>query len=197
MPSTPEPHDSAAELAFVRAVLAGSEPALVRFNEYLACLPRMLARVNSRLARPLGPDDLLDVQQDVYVILWRKLPGFTGNVPLGGWLYRTCKHELHNAMRRRLRHLRMFTDTPELAEPVTTGEHSDARARISSDQLLAALERLGGIETEIIQLKHFERMTFDEIGSRLDISPNTVKTRYYRGAKHLRRILDTSAGEEP
>lgn len=190
MPSKPEPHDPVAELAFVRAVLAGSEPALVRFNDYLDRLPRILARVNSRLPRPLGHNELLDVQQDVYVILLRKLPGFTGDVPLGGWLHRTCEHELHNAMRRRTRLLRMFTDAPEFADPVAASERSDARAQIPPDRLQEALQRLGGVEAEIITLKHFEKLTFQEIHDRLNISPNTAKTRYYRGLERLHRILD-------
>ena len=65
------------------------------------------------------------------------------------------------------------------------------------------LEGLGELPPElglVLQLKHIEGLTFDQIGERLAISPNTAKTRYYRGLDKLRGRLGqrttTSAGGE-
>jgi DNA-directed RNA polymerase specialized sigma24 family protein len=43
-------------------------------------------------------------------------------------------------------------------------------------------------------MKHFEERTFEEIAAALGASPNTIKSRYYRGMLELRRILE-SGGE--
>ena len=53
------------------------------------------------------------------------------------------------------------------------------------------LSMLSPGESEVIRLKHFAQMTFEEIAERLGISANTAKTRYYRGLERLRGWLDS------
>ena len=60
----------------------------------------------------------------------------------------------------------------------------------------AALARLPADEAMVMRLKHFEGLTFDEIGTRQAISPNTVKTRYYRALAAMRAQLGPK-NEEP
>ena len=45
-------------------------------------------------------------------------------------------------------------------------------------------------------MKHFEELTLDQIGQRLQMHPNTVKTRYYRGLAALRDRLASVVREE-
>jgi RNA polymerase sigma factor (sigma-70 family) len=52
-----------------------------------------------------------------------------------------------------------------------------------------ALARLDPLEADVIRMKHFEDLTFETIGARRAISVNTVKTRYYRGIRHLQDEL--------
>ena len=54
------------------------------------------------------------------------------------------------------------------------------------------LIRLGGVEAQIIRLKHLESLTFDELGARMGLSANTAKTHYYRGLSRLRSMLAAS-----
>jgi RNA polymerase sigma factor (sigma-70 family) len=52
-----------------------------------------------------------------------------------------------------------------------------------------ALARLDPPADDIVRLKHFEELTFEEIGQRLLLSPNTAKTHYYRALVRLREAL--------
>jgi NAD(P)-dependent dehydrogenase (short-subunit alcohol dehydrogenase family) len=71
------------------------------------------------------------------------------------------------------------------------------RNRDAADKLVGEIEKSGGRaqavagdvarEADVIRMKHFEDLTFEEIGTRLGNSINTVKTRYYRG---ISRLLD-------
>ena len=45
------------------------------------------------------------------------------------------------------------------------------------DYIYAALDRLPQADRLAMELKHFEHLTFLEIGERLGVSPNTVKAR--------------------
>ena len=65
----------------------------------------------------------------------------------------------------------------------------DGEADTVDDDIHVALERLGGIEADILRLKHFEGLTFAEIARRMGSPENTVKARYYRGLARLERML--------
>ena len=47
----------------------------------------------------------------------------------------------------------------------------------------------------MVRLKHFEGLTFTQMGELLGLSANTVKSRYYRGICWLRRRLRGSLEE--
>ena len=57
------------------------------------------------------------------------------------------------------------------------------------------IERIDPRDAEVIQLKHFRHLSFDEIGETLGISPNTAKSRYYRALVRLREMLDPQRRE--
>ena len=50
--------------------------------------------------------------------------------------------------------------------------------------------RLGPPGADVIRMKYFGQMTFEEIARLQDVSPNTAKTRFYRGLVKLRAMLE-------
>lgn len=184
---TPEPFDPKSELAFVRAVLARQEAAIAKFEQRIRCVPRMLSALNGRRGRPLSEHDLADLVQDTVLIVLRKLDQFAAWAPLEAWIYRLCLLEFLNAIRRRGRERRRTierVDEPATAPAASAGGHEH-------DDVHQALDRLGGVEAEAIRMKHFDALTFEEIGNRLGMPGNTAKTRYYRGLAKLAKVLQT------
>jgi len=184
-PSTLTPgtvlHEPDAEL--VRCVLAQDRGAFDRLVERMACLPRILDGLNARLGRPLSDHDLADVAQDTLVLVWRKLEAFNGSASLETWVFGIARFEIMNAVRKSRRRR-----TSELPEPdLREAPDQDVVHRLDHEFVQRELAALDGAEADVIRMKHFDDLTFEEIGARLGSSINTVKTRYYRG---ISRLLD-------
>lgn len=143
----------------------------------------MLVAQNAGLGRALTEHELEDLEQDVLMVLWRKLDRFDGTSTLETWVYRTARFELLNGLRRK-RKQPLAMDERDLLLPddgFDPAEHAE--------EALRALDRLGPPADEIVRLKHFEQLTFEEIADRHGESPNTIKTRYYRALVRLRALL--------
>jgi RNA polymerase sigma-70 factor (ECF subfamily) len=181
----------ARDLALVRAVLAGDPREVAQLGERLRCIARILRVLTLKHGRALLDDELADVAQDVLVIAWRKLPGYRGEVPLEGWVYGICGLELMNALRKK-RRLRSEAEGAVRAGAVRVDRPEPEPW--AYEDLHAGLERLSAECARVIRMKHFEERTFEEIAAALGASPNTIKSRYYRGMLELRRILE-SGGE--
>ncbi len=171
-----------ADLALVRSALRGSPEAVREFTERMRCVPRMLAAKNARIGQALRPEELEDLVQDTLVSIWRRLDSFAGRASLETWAYSFCHHELANRLRSKQRR----PQGPELREEEAPTKVAKV---LEYDHVYRAIDRLGGEEADIVRLKHFEELTFDGIGARLEISPNTAKTRYYRALGRLRELL--------
>lgn len=185
----PSAFDRSTELALVRGVLERKESAILEFTDRLRCVPRILSSQNARLGRPLDDHDLADLVQDTIVVILEKLGECEGRAPVEGWIYRVCCLELMNGVRRKRRGPRQLG--PEEVKPAESEpEPLDLR-----EQVLGALERVGGVEAEAVTLKHFEGLTFEEISRRLQVPTSTIKTRYYKGLSRLESILGSLEGE--
>lgn len=188
MPAHP-PHpagvDPRADLATIRATLRGDRAAGERLGERLRVVPRILAAVNACRGRRLGTQQLEDLSQDVLVIIWRKLDRFEGTGTLESWIYRICFYEyLNQVTRRRPKPL------DDVVEPAADSER--VLDPMDSELLDSALTQLGPPEEVILRMRHYDEMSFAEIGEELEVSTNTVKTRYYRGIRWLRQRLKNS-----
>lgn len=169
----------------VRRTLAGDPRAEERFVRRMRCVPRMVAAKNARLGRPLGAEEVEDVAQEAMTAIWRKLENFDGRGPLEVWVYRFCFFEL-------LRKLRNRRGLPGSLEEVGTDREPlapEIHQAVDHEHVHESLERLDDDVAVILRLKHFEDLTFEALSSRLGISPNTAKARYYRGLRQLKRWL--------
>ena len=180
--STPTPHE---DLELVRRALERDAQAIQAVVERMRCVHRILALRNLRLGEPFGPGELEDIAQEVMTAVWGKLALYQGRSSLDGWIYRFAQLELVYSLRRKDR---------RLERPVGLGQGVSARADEplepdEAETLYPALEELDPDQADVLRLKHFEDLTFQEIGRRLGLSSNTAKTRYYRGLQRLRTIL--------
>lgn len=65
-----------------------------------------------------------------------------------------------------------------------------------ADKAVNALKQLPPDQQEVIVLKIWNKLTFDQIGELLNISPNTVAGRYRYGLNKLKTILNKTEYEE-
>jgi RNA polymerase sigma-70 factor (ECF subfamily) len=180
------------DLALVQRILRGERAVLSSLGERLRCIPRALQLLDQRHGRLLGPEELADLAQDVLVVAWRKLREYEGLSPLEGWAYGICALEYRNALRRGRRLRQEARVIASRAGPPDEAAHDPDPWAF--EEVHEGLRKIGREQAQVIRLKHFEGQTFEEIGRRLGLSPNTVKTRYYRGLEELRPLLEEREG---
>jgi RNA polymerase sigma factor (sigma-70 family) len=121
-----------------------------------------------------------DVVQEAFVRLMRQRP-----VPRSvvGWLYRVVRNEAVSAARRssrRARHELAAAERRDLWFKAATDDALDAAAAAS------ALESLPIAEREVIVLRLWSALSFDEIAELVGTSTSTAHRRYEHGLRLLR-----------
>jgi RNA polymerase sigma-70 factor, ECF subfamily len=182
------------DLRLVQRVLGGEEQATEELLLRLRCLPLILSVRNRKLGSPLDAALLEDLAQETLLAVWQRLGSFAGTSRLEAWVYRFCLHKHLAQVRNRGRRQRIEAIESEALEHAP----ADApRGEVDDERLQRSLDELEGARAAVVRLKHYEDLTFDEIATRLSISPNTAKTHYYRALKSLRDSLSRFARRVP
>ena len=181
----PPAHNS--DWTLTRGVASGDPGALEAFVQRVEVVGPILAVRNRRMGSPLHSEDLLDLTQDTIVVIWRKLESYSGDGPLEAWFYKICSLELLNAVRRKRRGPEATGEAPEEPWYVPEAGASESKA------MREVLRHLAHREAEVVLLKHFDQLSFSEIGDLLDVATTTVKTHYYRGIDKLRSVFQSEA----
>lgn len=131
--------------------------------------------------------DAEDVVQEAFVRFWAA--GREVREPQA-YLFATvrrCALNWHRAQsRRRRREQAAGQREANASEPLFEGslEQQEQRRRIER-----AMENLPGEQREVVVLKIWGGLTFEQIGEALDVSPNTAASRYRYALKALRPLL--------
>ena len=173
------------------AALRGEPVAVARLARNMRIIPRILRVLNRRFASPFNDQDIEDLSQDIVVLAWQRLDRFQGQVPFDSWICKFCEFTLRNRLRRdRIRKTSALDKVPEEALPQTVPEDFNEEA------FERLLEKLPEPEAQVIRPRCTEGVSFKEIGKRLGLPSNTVKTRYHRGIQRLRTRLVVHGKEE-
>lgn len=162
----------------------------------------LMGRHNQRLfriARSILRDDheAEDAVQDTYVRALSAIDQFRGQASVSTWLARIAINESLGRLRRRRPMLSLDElgdeSPPAHLAPALLPEAIVARAEIRA-LIEAAIDRLPPPLRMVFVLRAVEQMSIKETGAVLDIPPQTVKTRFYRATRLLRRALEIDLG---
>ena len=148
--------------------------------------------------RMLGRDeDARDVCQETFTSAYRNLRKFRGDSKFSSWLYRIALNACHSRLRRADNGLTQPLET-STSEGVTI-EYSDPSVEDVSEKLQRdqraniirrALHALPAEMRQVILMKEYEDLTFNEIAEILEIPVSTVKSRLYTGLRQMRARLE-------
>ena len=128
----------------------------------------------------LDAEAAADIVQQVFLALLRRAPSLENEAH---YLRRAVRNEAFTLLRRRKR-------APEGADghvlEAMTATDDRVEERVAVEQALAALP---ADQREVVHLKAFEGLTFDEIAGLLDESINTVSSRYRYAIEKMRARL--------
>jgi RNA polymerase sigma-70 factor (ECF subfamily) len=131
------------------------------------------------------PDLAADVAQEVWIQIFRALPGFRGDAQFGTWAHRVAVNRTLNALRRTRRMAALEVDVDEESAAV---EPDAERALLAASIEDAAAKLSPGART-VFLLHDVEGYTHEEIAAELGITAGGSKSQLFKARAKLRTLL--------
>ena len=131
------------------------------------------------------PDQAADVAQEVWIQIFRALPGYRGEAQFSTWAHRIAVNRTLNALRRLRRLDRVET---EIDEGTASVEH-DGDRRFLAASIDEAVARLAPGARTVFLLHDVEGYTHEEIAAELGITAGGSKSQLFKARARLRRLL--------
>jgi len=141
-------------------------------------------------------DDARDAAQETFISAYRNLANFRGEAKVSSWLHRIAVNQCLTVKRRAKTRSEEFLDDDDGREErvfVAPLHNSPSRKAEQVERLKLVRTAVSSLPTDlrqVIVMKEFEEMTFQEISDTLEIPLSTVKSRLYTALKQLRMKLD-------
>lgn len=170
--------DDTADAALIARCLAGQQDA------YEAIVTRYQRGLFTVALRMLGNyEDARDATQNAFVKAYEHLNTFDPNQRFFSWLFRILKNECLNVLRARRPSQEVSLDMPSVraADPVEVRERQKA--------IQTALMSLSTEYREVVVLRHYTDLSYDDIAVALGIPATKVKSRLYTARQQLGELL--------
>jgi RNA polymerase sigma-70 factor (ECF subfamily) len=143
-------------------------------------------------------EDAMDVAQDAFWRAYRGLVGFDLRRPLAPWLYRIVTNLSLNRLQRGPPPM-ISLDTappgqpPDAPPPQVPDPGADPADRLLQAETQARIRQailaLAATDRAVIELRHFQGLSYQEMALALGISLSSVKSRLFRARRKLRDQL--------
>ena len=127
--------------------------------------------------------DAEDVVQETFTGAFKGIKGFQGRSSVKTWLTRILVTQVSQWRRQQGRAVRR---TEPMGDVATDGSASSVEKRID---LQAALEQLSDEHRQVLVLREYEQMSYDEIAEVIGVPRGTVESRLHRARTELKEKL--------
>ena len=125
-----------------------------------------------------------DVAQDVFIKVWRALPGFDGRASLSTWIYTITRNASLSALRAR--RLQSSLSDPDVMDAVdATDAAPSADTIVDGVSLQRLVDQLPTKQRQVIMLFYMEEQSHEEVATMLAMPVGTVKTLLHRARARL------------
>ena len=175
------------------------------FDLHYAAAGRFIFQLSPEFTR----EDAEEICQEAFLSVIKNLDSFHGESRFQTWLFRIAANQArdYRAKRTAVKRGGGQTTVSLSAEDPETGLAPDPPANTSGpDDLLmnvermagvrAALDALGGPCREIIELRYFGDLSYDELSTTLKLNPKTVSSRLSKCLDRLEEIMRGPAMRE-
>lgn len=169
-----------------------------------ACLPLSGELYATALRLTRNPDDARDLVQETMLRAMVAWASFETGTNVRAWLYRILTNSFINIYRKRRRHQRFAVERPgdtrmavfgttEDSRPAPIDELTDAQL---SDEVSAALSRLGPDYREVVERADLGGQRYRDIADALSVPIGTVMSRLFRARRQLEGELGEYAARD-
>jgi RNA polymerase sigma-70 factor, ECF subfamily len=146
-------------------------------------------------------DEARDAAQEAFIAAYRNLKNFRGDAKVSSWLHRIAVNQCLTTKRRTRSRAEDFLDDEDGSEErvfIAAAKYSPANATEQVERLNLVRQAVGALPSDlrqVIVMKEFEEMTFQEISDTLELPLSTVKSRLYTALKQLKMKLERTPVE--
>jgi RNA polymerase sigma-70 factor, ECF subfamily len=164
----------------IRRAVNGDESAL------RAIWTQHAPRIDALVRRLVGDaDQAADVAQEVWIQIFRALPGYRGDSQFSTWAHRIAVNRTLNALRSLRRVSKIEVD---IEEDTSMVEHDGDRSMLAQT-IDEAVQKLSPGARMVFVLHDVEGYTHDEIAAELGITSGGSKSQLFKARAKLRRLL--------
>ncbi len=186
--------EALSDAELVELVLAGEQDAFaVLVERYKDAVQNLAYRMLSNAT------EAEDVTQEVFVRAYTQLATYKSAHKFSTWLLSIASHLAIDQLRRRRFLALPLEDVPflEWIADLGVGPEQSALEGEQQDEIQAYLQRLPSKYRAVIVLRYWYDLSYEEIGTALNLTPALVKARLHRARELLARyIKDNKQNEE-
>lgn len=146
-------------------------------------------------------DEARDAAQETFISAYKSLKNFRGEAKVSSWLHRIAVNQCLTVKRRAKTRSESFIDDENYAEEkvfVAPSRLLPSRTTEQNERLKIIRQAVSALPADLRQvvvMKEFEEMTFQEISDALELPLSTIKSRLYTALKQLRMKLERTPME--
>lgn len=187
---------SLTDAEIIAAVQAGRRDAVMA-----AVVPAFKRRVYGLAWTLLRDGDAAEeVAQDVFIKVWRALPGYDGRAAFPTWVYAITRNAATSALRSRRDWMSLSDEaTLQQAEGALAAQHgsgeagadgtTEPRSALELEAVDRALAALPDKQRQVVTLFYLQERSHDEVAEMLAMPLGTVKTLLHRARGRLEQSL--------
>ncbi|REJ78382.1 MAG: RNA polymerase sigma factor [Acidobacteria bacterium] len=143
-------------------------------------------------------DEAKDAAQETFIAAYRNLERFRGEAKVSSWLHRIAVNQCLSRKRKDKRLSENLIDDSDPEEikifvaPIRECPSHVSEKKERLEAVRTAVNALPPDLKEIVLMKEFREMTFQEISEEMDVPLSTVKSRMYTALKQLRMKLEST-----
>jgi RNA polymerase sigma-70 factor, ECF subfamily len=157
---------------------------------YRCLFERYESRLKSYIKRISGfdPEEIDDVLQNAFIKIWKNLNNYDESVEVSGFIYNVVHNETISLWRK-------MSSTRKIKEYLSQNttyivEQNNEDTKETNVEISRIIGKMPEKYREVIILKFFENMDYEEISYILRIPEGTVATRINRAKAYFAKIAD-------
>ena len=143
-------------------------------------------------------EDAMDLSQEAFIRAYRNIKHLKPDRRFFPWFYQILKNLCISHLRKRRYRRTSSLDGENCPEPAATTDYFSpevvAGRNELKDKVWQAIGKLDDKHREVIILRHFQNMSYEQIAEALYCNKGTVTSRLYYARKKLEELLSTGKG---
>jgi len=134
-------------------------------------------------------DDADDIVQDVFIKVWKNLPGFRNDSQLYTWMYRIASNECITFLNKKKQknNISIEDEAYNLADTLADSSYFNGDA--AQKKLQQAILTLPEKQRLVFNMKYYEDMKYEEMSQVLGTSVGALKASFHLAVKKIESIL--------